>query len=145
MARFQHIALAVDNPGEVAEYYKRVFGLRELNRSPADTGDKGVWLTDGYIYFAVLNPDGAGTPLPGRVGLHHFGFVVDDLEKSVEAIEQEGATECYDSTPSNRKYQSPDGICVDLRAAEKRWWDKRVQASGELLTLVPETEQLGNA
>jgi catechol 2,3-dioxygenase-like lactoylglutathione lyase family enzyme len=52
--RIKHIALQTDNPAETAEWYKTVFGLDELRRSPADTGSEGVWLTDGYIYFAIL-------------------------------------------------------------------------------------------
>ena len=53
MARIKHIALHTENPAKTAEWYKSVFGLDELRRTPADTGDDGVWLTDGYIYFAV--------------------------------------------------------------------------------------------
>ena len=47
MARIKHIALQTENPAETAEWYKTVFGLDELRRSPADTGADGVWLTDG--------------------------------------------------------------------------------------------------
>jgi catechol 2,3-dioxygenase-like lactoylglutathione lyase family enzyme len=54
MARIRHIALATDDPPKTAEFYKQYFGLTELYRRPRDTGAKGVWLSDGYIYFAVL-------------------------------------------------------------------------------------------
>ena len=42
-------------PGADRRIYKKHFGLTELYRRPTDTGDKGVWLSDGYIYFAILN------------------------------------------------------------------------------------------
>ncbi|SVA69926.1 uncharacterized protein METZ01_LOCUS122780, partial [marine metagenome] len=51
--RIKHIALQTENPAETAEWYKNVFGLDELRRIPAETGEEGVWLTDGYIYFAI--------------------------------------------------------------------------------------------
>ena len=56
MARIKHIALVTDDPVKTAEFYKEHFGLTELYRRPTDTGDKGVWLSDGYIYFAILKP-----------------------------------------------------------------------------------------
>src|SRR5713101_365719 len=54
MARIKHIALITDDPAKTAEFYKENFGLTELYRRPTDTGAKGVWLSDGYIYFAIL-------------------------------------------------------------------------------------------
>ena len=53
MARIKHIALVTDDPAKTAEFYKEHFGLTELYRRPTDTGEKGVWLSDGYIYFAI--------------------------------------------------------------------------------------------
>jgi catechol 2,3-dioxygenase-like lactoylglutathione lyase family enzyme len=50
MARIRHIALVTDDPAKTAEFYKQHFGLTELYRRPGDTGEKGVWLSDGYIY-----------------------------------------------------------------------------------------------
>ena len=47
--RIKHIALQTENPAETAEWYKSVFGLDELRRVPSETGEEGVWLTDGYI------------------------------------------------------------------------------------------------
>ena len=51
--RIKHIALHTEDPAATAEWYKTCFGLDELRRSP-DNGAEGVWLTDGYIYFAIL-------------------------------------------------------------------------------------------
>ena len=54
MARIKHIALHTENPSKTADFYKQTFGLDELRREPKDTGDEGVWLTDCYIWFAIL-------------------------------------------------------------------------------------------
>src|SRR2546422_3332274 len=68
MARIKHIALSTDDPAKTAEFYKNVFGLTELRRTPSDTGAEGVWLSDGYIYFAILKYGGGGNPNLGEAG-----------------------------------------------------------------------------
>jgi catechol 2,3-dioxygenase-like lactoylglutathione lyase family enzyme len=44
MARIKHIALSTEDPAKTAEFYKKVFGLQELQRKPRDSGADGVWL-----------------------------------------------------------------------------------------------------
>ena len=66
MARIKHIALHTEDPAETADWYMRVFGLDELRRTPADTGADGVWLTDGYIYFAILKIGSEDAPNLGE-------------------------------------------------------------------------------
>ena len=70
MARIKHIALATEDPAKTAAFYKEVFGLQELRRKPADTGADGVWLSDGYIYFAILKLGSDEAPNLGDF-LHH--------------------------------------------------------------------------
>ena len=96
MARIKHIALVTDDPAKTAEFYKEHFGLTELYRRPTDTGDKGVWLSDGYIYFAILKYGDADAPKlgPGQTsdlrGIHHIGFQVDDLAATKQELEGAG-------------------------------------------------------
>ena len=81
MARIKHIALVTDDPAKTAEFYKEHFGLTELYRRPSDTGDKGVWLSDGYIYFAILKYGTGDAPKlgPGQTsdlrGIHHLSLI----------------------------------------------------------------------
>ena len=139
MARIKHIALSTEDPAKTAEFYKEVFGLKELRRSPADSGADGVWLTDGYIYFAVLKHGSEEAPNLGEgpstvVGIHHIGFYVDDLQEACSTIEEANATECEGSTAANRKYKGPDGLMIDLRA---KGWDERIKAKTQLFYLSP--------
>ncbi len=96
MARIKHIALVTDDPVKTAEFYKQQFGLTELYRRPTDTGDKGVWLSDGYIYFAILKYGTGDAPKlgPGQTsdlrGIHHIGFQVDDLEATEKQLKAAG-------------------------------------------------------
>src|SRR5438034_10126941 len=87
MARIKHIALSTDDPAKTADFYKQTFGLTELRREPKDTGADGVWLSDGYIYFAILKYGGDDTPNLGEgpstvKGIHHIGFYVGGLEEA---------------------------------------------------------------
>src|SRR5437868_14968341 len=96
MARIKHIALETDDPAKTDEFYKQHFGLTELYRRPTDPGEKGVWLSDGYIYFAILKYGTEDAPKlgPGQSselrGIHHIGFQVDDIQETAVALEAAG-------------------------------------------------------
>ena len=101
--RIKHIALQTDDPAKTAEWYKNVFGLDELRRVPAETGKEGVWLTDGYIYFAILKMGSEDAPNLGEgsstvKGVHHIGFYVDDLDDAV-ALDHHVGEECLVRDP----------------------------------------------
>lgn len=139
MARIKHIALSTDDPAKTAEFYKKVFGLEELHRRPKETGADGVWLSDGYIYFAILKYRGDDTPDLGEgpstvKGVHHIGFYVDEMEEARKTIEAEGSTECPGSSAANAKYRGPDGLMIDMRV---RGWDEQIKAKMPLQKLTP--------
>jgi len=131
MARIKHIALVTDDPAKTAEFYKQHFGLTELYRRPSGTGERGVWLSDGYICFAILKYGDADAPKlgPGQTselrGIHHIGFQVDDLEATARALETGNVPpvprdkgDMRDPTPMaaisegavNLKYLGPDAV-----------------------------------
>ena len=139
MARIKHIALHTSDPAKTADFYKDTFGLQELHRKPADSGEDGVWLSDGYIYFAILKFGSEEAPDLGEgpstvPGLHHIGFYVDDLDDACETIEAANATECPGSSRVNRKYKGPDGVMIDMRV---RGWDEQIKARTQLYGLTP--------
>ncbi len=139
MARIKHIALSTDDPAKTAEFYKKVFGLTELRREPADTGADGVWLSDGYIYFAILKCGGDDTPNLGEgpstvKGVHHIGFYVDDMEQTCAALEASGSYEYPGTSKVNRKYTGPDALGFDIRV---KGWDEQIKARMPLYQLTP--------
>jgi catechol 2,3-dioxygenase-like lactoylglutathione lyase family enzyme len=139
MARIKHIALSTDDPAKTADFYKQTFGLTELRREPKDTGADGVWLSDGYIYFAILRYGGDDTPNLGEgpstvKGIHHIGFYVDDLVEERATVEAASCTECPGSSKVNLKYKGPDGVMIDMRA---RGWDEQIKARMQLYQLTP--------
>jgi catechol 2,3-dioxygenase-like lactoylglutathione lyase family enzyme len=152
MARIKHIALVTDDPVKTAEFYKQQFGLTELYRRPTDTGEKGVWLSDGYIYFAILKYGTGDAPKlgPGQSsdlrGIHHIGFQVDDLAATEKALKEAGVKpvpmEHREPRPQgqgemvgvNLKYLGPDEVHFDVR---QKGWDEAIELAMDRYDLAP--------
>lgn len=157
MARIRHIALVTDDPAKTAEFYKAHFGLTELYRRPGDTGEHGVWLSDGYIYFAILKYGDPGAPKlgPGQRsdmrGIHHIGFYVDDEQAAAQSLRDAGyrpvpIPEHTDgptpmraiSDADNLKYLGPDEVQIDLRS---RGWNEAIAFGMQRYDLAPVEEE----
>ncbi len=129
MAKIRHIALTTANPSEVAEFYKKAFEMEEVRRS--DNG--AVFLSDGYINLAILNHKTAqkdadvGPNGDNYNGIHHIGFMVDDLDAACDKLDSANGTsissrEGLDTTmaapgsPRNfeMKWSGPDGVVIDI-------------------------------
>jgi len=160
MARIKHIALVTDDPAKTAEFYKQHFGLTELYRRPSTTGERGVWLSDGYIYFAILKYGDADAPKlgPGQSsdlrGIHHIGFQVDDLDATAKALKEADVARVpmemhghdrREATPMqavsqgalNLKYLGPDAVQFDVR---QKGWDEAVSLGMQRYELTPAKE-----
>jgi catechol 2,3-dioxygenase-like lactoylglutathione lyase family enzyme len=158
MARIRHIALATDDPAKTAEFYKQHFGLTELYRRPGDTGAKGVWLSDGYIYFAILKYGEPGVPKlgPGQTsdirGIHHIGFYVDDEQATAKSLRDAnfspvpmGKSRDSEATPMaaisearNLKYLGPDDVQIDIRS---RGWNEAISFGMQRYELTPVADE----
>jgi lactoylglutathione lyase len=153
MARIKHIALVTDDPAKTAEFYKEHFGLTELYRRPSSTGEHGVWLSDGYIYFAILKYGTGDAPKlgPGQTsdlrGIHHIGFQVDDLEATDQELKAAGVEYVPFSEPRqprppgqgemvgvNLKYLGPDAVHFDVR---QKGWDEAIELGMDRYELAP--------
>ena len=159
MARIKHIALVTDDPVKTAEFYKQHFGLTELYRRPSKTGENGVWLSDGYIYFAILKYGDADAPKlgPGQTselrGIHHIGFQVDDLDATAKELQAAGVKKVpmamhghdhgeREASPMqaasggalNLKYLGPDAVHFDVR---QKGWDEAISLGMPRLELTP--------
>ena len=123
MAKLRHLAITVPDPAKAAEFYMRVFGMQKVGETDW-TGARGVYLSDGVINLALLHyktEEYAGKRGCDFVGVHHFGFVVDDVAQARRAAEAAGAKhwmgEPADGTGFYEvKYYDPDGIVFDITA-----------------------------
>jgi catechol 2,3-dioxygenase-like lactoylglutathione lyase family enzyme len=78
MAKIRHLAIYTDDPDRLAQFYVDVFGLERTQDSPAVPGTgRAVWLSDGYMEIAIIQPHDPKTPR----GLNHFGFTLEAGEQ----------------------------------------------------------------
>ena len=135
MAQIRHIAISSNDPPKAAEFYKKMFGLTELNRKPADTGDKGVYLSDGYIFFAIIKQKSNDSMTSADAGFH-FGFDVEDLEKTCANLRATNVRCVIDGVNTSGEkilqYEGPDGVIFEV---EEHGWDKRISSKMDLYQL----------
>lgn len=127
MARIRHIALVVKDLEGTAEFYEKAFGLSRSGLSEGPTARR-IYMSDGHVNLALLqykSETGSGLKDPsGFVGVHHFGFQVDDLEAQQQQIEGAGGQFFFDlGSPDDddfeRKFKDPNGIIFDIN--QKGW------------------------
>jgi catechol 2,3-dioxygenase-like lactoylglutathione lyase family enzyme len=121
-ARIRHIALSVKDIDATADFYEKAFGLKRSPKSEGPTAYR-VYMSDGEINLALLqykSEVGSGLKNPAEfVGIHHFGFQCDDLERQQKQIEAAGGKFFFDlGDPDDedfeRKFRDPNGIIFDV-------------------------------
>ena len=127
MAKLRHIAISVPDLEKSATFYEQTFGLKRVNFVVTPYGD-GLSLSDGVINLTLLHfhTDDAAGDERGRdfVGIHHFGFIVDDLEAMSKKLEQHGGRFHRElkgggGVDFERKFRDPDGVVFDI--SHKGW------------------------
>jgi catechol 2,3-dioxygenase-like lactoylglutathione lyase family enzyme len=122
MARIRHIALVVKDLDKTADFYEKALGLTRSAKSEGPTAHR-IYMSDGEVNLALLQYKGeTGSGLKnaeGYVGIHHFGFQCDDLEKQQKRIEGAGGKFFFDlGDPDDddfeRKFHDPNGIIFDI-------------------------------
>ena len=113
MARIRHIAVMTADVPKLADFYKSVFGLKEVSR-----GKRSIYLSDGYINLAIL-PAGEG-----QEGIDHVGFEVEDLQQMADSALEAGAQQGPRDLPRDGRFaevfiKDPTGQRVDL---SKQGW-----------------------
>ena len=123
MAKLRHLALSVKDLEASAKFYEDAFGMQRVRQSKV-----AIMLSDGVFSLALLHlrsndnaPDERG---PDYIGLHHMGFLVDDVPAASEAVEAAGGTyhgqivNVGKGPESERKYRDPNGIVIDVTSKE---------------------------
>ena len=151
MARIRHIALVVKDLEKTATFYQKALGLSRSEMSEGPTARR-IYMSDGEVNLALLqykSEVGSGLKDPQHfVGVHHFGFQVDDLREGQAAIESAGGEFFFDLGEEGdegfeRKFKDPNGIVFDINW--KGWQltkDKVKNAKGGL---VPATKRAAAA
>jgi predicted enzyme related to lactoylglutathione lyase len=123
MAKLRHIAITVKDLEETAKFYENVFGLERHFGN-----DVAVSMSDGVINLTLLKfpTDAMAGDERGKdfVGIHHMGFVVDDLDATGEKITRNGGRFHMAPTPemaAETKYRDPNGIVFDISNPHHAW------------------------
>ena len=123
MAKLRHIAITVDDMEKTAQFYEQAFEMKRVRQS-----DVAIMLSDGLMSLAIIHTGNVNAE--GRRGLHHIGFLVDDMDKGAAQVEESGAQyhgqiKGIGAGPQEeRKYRDPNGIYFDVAtpAHAKRVW-----------------------
>ena len=117
MAKLRHIAITVPDPEKAAKFYMEAFGLKRVGETDW-AGASGVYLSDGVVNIALLRyktEEMAGHRGRGFVGVHHFGFVVEDVAAAREQVEAAGAKHWMGEPREGGGF----GIAVKMRVEDK--------------------------
>ncbi len=123
MAKIRHIAISTKDPEKTAKFYRDHFEMQEVGRTNSRLAE-GIYLSDGTINLAVLNfkTDQLGRGMD-YVGLHHFGFLVDNVEETSKKLAADGAPRFEQNDHGSAmsffelKHRGPDGVVFDLSGA----------------------------
>jgi catechol 2,3-dioxygenase-like lactoylglutathione lyase family enzyme len=129
MAKLRHIALSVKDPEKTAQFYEQAFDLERVGETDSPLA-KGIYLSDGVINIALLSYKSdemsgyvGGEDERGKdfEGIHHMGFVVDNLKEAEEKIESAGGKYLMGRPNSSEpntfyemKFRDPQGVIVDV-------------------------------
>jgi len=128
MGKLRHIAVTAADPEAAAQFYEKTFDMERVRESKL-----GMLLSDGTVSLAILRfpDDKTAGDERGKdfFGLHHMGFVVDDLKAAGEAIESNGGR-YHMKIPSREhadtevKFRDPNGVVFDVVTDEyaKDFW-----------------------
>lgn len=110
----RHIAIYTQDAQKLAEFYKKVFDMDILMTGVAKKGSY-VMLSDGYLTLALLPHS---LDHDSRVGIDHFGFVIESQEEIEKRLVAMGVR-APGGRPSDRPYaekraRDPEGNQFDL-------------------------------
>ena len=117
MGKLRHIAITANDPESAATFYEQTFDMKRVW-----TREIGVMLSDGIVSLAVLKfpTDEMAGDERGKDfhGLHHIGFVVDDIDAAGTEVTRNGGR--YHMTlpgaknDTEHKYRDPEGVVFDI-------------------------------
>jgi catechol 2,3-dioxygenase-like lactoylglutathione lyase family enzyme len=119
MAKLRHIAMVVEDMDKTARFYEGAFGMQRVGQT-----ETAIRLSDGVVSLVIIHPSNVNLKGDSRRGLHHIGFLADDVERDEAQVLANGAVmlggiiNSEDGRVSERKYRDPNGQMFDLTSRE---------------------------
>lgn len=120
--KFNHIHIYSRNPMATAQYYERMFGAKIIESVQSDGKPRIDLDMNGVSVFLLrIAPDDEmpDSPAVPHLGLDHFGFTVDDLDKAAAELKRKGAV--FTVEPNTIRpgvriayVQGPENVRVEL-------------------------------
>ena len=119
MAKLRHIAMVVEEMEKTAQFYEKAFGMQRVGRS-----ETAIRLSDGVVSLVIIHPSNVNMKGDSRRGLHHIGFLADDVEREEAQAVANGAVmlggiiNSENGRVSERKYRDPNGQMFDITSPQ---------------------------
>lgn len=120
--KFNHVHIYSRNPMATARYYERMFGAKIIESVQSDGKPRIDLDMNGVSVFLLrIAPDAEmpDSPAAPHLGLDHFGFTVDDLDKAAAELKRKGAV--FTVEPNTIRpgvriayVQGPENVRVEL-------------------------------
>ncbi len=119
MAKLRHIAMVAEDMDKTASFYEKSFGMKRVRET-----ETAIGLTDGYMSMVIIHPTNINMKAGTKLGLHHIGFLIDDMDKTAATVEANGASYhggilgSGTGPKGERKYLDPNGLMFDVTVAK---------------------------
>ena len=111
--------MLVEDIEKTASFYEQSFGMTRARQS-----DTAIALSDGVVSLVVIHPSNPNMKGETVRGLHHIGFLIDDMKAVTDKVEANGATfhggilGTGSGLETERKYSDPNGVNFDITMPE---------------------------
>jgi catechol 2,3-dioxygenase-like lactoylglutathione lyase family enzyme len=119
MAKLRHVAMVVEDIEKTASFYEQSFDMKRVRQS-----ETAIALSDGVVSMVIINPSNPNMKGETRRGLHHVGFIIDDMERVAARVEANGAVYHGEilgtgkGPMTERKYLDPNGSMFDITTGD---------------------------
>ena len=118
MNRIVHLALKVEDLERTTEFYRKVFGFKEMNTAKV-RDHTSRHLSDGVLDVALIKYDADTESAESKAAgegpcIHHFAIEVDDIEKHAEQLKKYGCEIVSDPGVIPVKFRAPGGTVAEL-------------------------------
>ena len=112
--QLEHVAILCKNLQESIGFYEKLFGGKA---TPIRKGSAGYG-------FCFVNIDGGASvqlmESSGKVGVHHYGFIANDVERVAQDFRQKGAKIVRENRDAAGKLttiflEDPNGLEIEVR------------------------------
>jgi lactoylglutathione lyase len=118
MNRIVHLALKVEDLERTTEFYRKVFGFKEMNTAKV-RDHTSRHLSDGVLDVALIKYDAGTRSAESKAAgegpcIHHFAVEVDDVAAATRQVKAYGCAIISDPGVIPVKFRAPGGTVCEL-------------------------------